>query len=457
MGGLGDIARHFGLKAIYVLAVWGVTRVFRAGRRRLLRQLSNAAERDERRPPPTAAQTPQHKPAPRYKVYHNLTLDYKPSNPRWLQEAVSLDPADLATDLSWQCPILIRFQTLSAASISYMIHAPSKFLRMLTPPWCPCLTIITIIITIIIIIITTSIIIVTSIIVVVVVVLALEVQSWYRQQLEAQPVRFMEIVAMKGLVWAVADAARFVGACPADVVPLVNATSAVNAVLGSLELRRGDWVLMLNTTYPAVQLGLEELLRPELVVDAVQAALGAVGGRRRVRLAVLDHVVSFPPVVLPVAELVKLCKKVGARVLVDGAHAIGNVPSLQVPTLGADYYTTNLHKWGCSPKAAALLWVVPEHQDAMRPLVTSHGYRLGFRVAGMLAVQLPPLREYGCTAEDSARLQRWLRYEKNIEHPRCNQRNRRNEKKSGVVLGMVSYSRGVVRAGQHASAPSAQP
>ncbi|GIL91225.1 hypothetical protein Vretimale_18876 [Volvox reticuliferus] len=39
-------------------------------------------------------------------------------------------------------------------------------------------------------------------------------------------------------------------------------------------------------------------------------------------------------------------------------------------------------------------------------------------VAGMLAVQLPPLRpDYGCTAEDAVQIQRWLRYERNIEVP----------------------------------------
>ncbi|GIL58990.1 hypothetical protein Vafri_13974 [Volvox africanus] len=83
--------------------------------------------------------------------------------------------------------------------------------------------------------------------------LALETQSWYQQQLEAQPVRFMETMALKGLVWAVADAARFVGASPHDVVPVINATSAINAVLSSLPLGRGDWLLMFNTTYPAVK------------------------------------------------------------------------------------------------------------------------------------------------------------------------------------------------------------
>lgn len=42
-------------------------------------------------------------------------------------------------------------------------------------------------------------------------------------------------------------------------------------------------------------------------------------------------------------------------------------------------------------------------------------WRAGGGAAGMLAVELPPLREYGCTAEDAVRLQRLLRYDKDIE------------------------------------------
>lgn len=39
----------------------------------------------------------------------------------------------------------------------------------------------------------------------------------------------------------------------------------------------------------------------------------------------------------------------------------------------------------------------------------------GAGVAGMLALELPPMAGYGCTAGDAVRLQRWLRGERNIE------------------------------------------
>ena len=68
----------------------------------------------------------------------------------------------------------------------------------------------------------------------------------------------------------------------------------------------------------------------------------------------------------------------GAKVLVDGAHAIGNI-TLNIPALGADAYVTNCHKWLCTPRGTALLWVAKGFQDTVRPLVPSHGADLGFQ------------------------------------------------------------------------------
>lgn len=69
----------------------------------------------------------------------------------------------------------------------------------------------------------------------------------------------------------------------------------------------------------------------------------------------------------------------GCKTLVDGAHALGSLPALDVPSLGATYYTANLHKWVCAPKGAAFLWAERGAQAGLRPPVVSHGYGQGFR------------------------------------------------------------------------------
>ena len=65
------------------------------------------------------------------------------------------------------------------------------------------------------------------------------------------------------------------------------------------------------------------------------------------------------------------------RVLVDGAHAPGVLP-LDVPSLGVDWYTANLHKWAHAPRSCGFLWAAPEHQAHLHPLVISWGLDSGF-------------------------------------------------------------------------------
>lgn len=71
------------------------------------------------------------------------------------------------------------------------------------------------------------------------------------------------------------------------------------------------------------------------------------------------------------------CSAPQAKILVDGAHALGQMP-LAIEALGADYFVANCHKWLCSPRGAAILWVRRQCQDGFQPLVKSHGLGCGF-------------------------------------------------------------------------------
>jgi isopenicillin-N epimerase len=209
-------------------------------------------------------------------------------------------------------------------------------------------------------------------------------QHALRARLEAQPVLFLDREFESLLDTARNAVARFVGAHPADLVFVPNATHAVNTVLQQLVLKPGDELLTTNHAYNACKNALNAVARrtgatvvvvhvpfplrsPDDVVDAVLSAVTP-----RTRLALLDHVTSPTAVILPLETLCPALSSRGVDVLVDGAHAPGMLP-LDLNALGAAYYTGNLHKWVCAPKGAAFLWVRPDRQDGLAPLVVSHG------------------------------------------------------------------------------------
>ncbi len=212
----------------------------------------------------------------------------------------------------------------------------------------------------------------------------LKFQQMLQERLERQPVSFL-IDEFEPL-WNEArrTLAQFVGADADDLVFMPNATTGVNTVLHSLKFKRGDQLLTTNHAYNACRCALEfvaardgarvvvvkipfPLASTQQVVDVVLAKV-----TRRTRLALLDHVTSSTGLVLPLEKIVRELSARGIETLVDGAHAPGMIP-LNLKKLGAAYYAGNCHKWICSPKGAALLYVRRDQQARIRPLVISHG------------------------------------------------------------------------------------
>jgi isopenicillin-N epimerase len=108
---------------------------------------------------------------------------------------------------------------------------------------------------------------------------------------------------------------------------------------------------------------------PDEVVEAVWS-----GVTPRTRLLFLSHVTSRTAVILPIAPLVARARAAGILSVIDGAHAPGQL-DLDLAALGADVYAGNCHKWLSSPKGAGFLYVRPEQQERIQPLVISWGWR----------------------------------------------------------------------------------
>jgi isopenicillin-N epimerase len=217
----------------------------------------------------------------------------------------------------------------------------------------------------------------------------LAAQDAWRARMEAQPSRFMTRDLPGALRQAAAALAGFLGAEPDGLAFVTNATEGCNAVLRSLALRPGDEVLLLSHAYGAVRKTVgfmaaasgarvieAPLPFPRPTAEAVLAALAAALGPRT-RIAVLDHITSASALVLPIAAMVALCRARDVPVLVDGAHAPGQVP-LDLRAIGADWYAGNAHKWLFAPKGCAFLYTAPAQRAETHPVVISHGLGQGY-------------------------------------------------------------------------------
>jgi len=216
---------------------------------------------------------------------------------------------------------------------------------------------------------------------------ALDAQRAWRDRLEHNPVGFFLRAYVPALTASRVALAEFLGADPDDLAYVTNATSAVNTVLRSLAFEPGDEILVTDATYPACRNAADYVAQrtgARVVVaklpfpctdiaqlgQAIEAALTP-----RTTLALLDHITSSTALVLPLRQVVAAVQARGVDVLVDGAHAPGQV-AVDLDEIGAAYSTGNCHKWLCTPKGAAYLHVRRDRQDRVHPLTISHGAAL---------------------------------------------------------------------------------
>lgn len=229
--------------------------------------------------------------------------------------------------------------------------------------------------------------------------IVLNEQRRWIERMEEQPVLFFREVDML-MHDARASLATYIGARPQDVVYVTNSTYGVNVAAHAFgnHLQSGDEILTTDHEYGAcdrawhqhcVSKGIR-YIRAEIPIpvpssqELVEIIWSKVTARTKVLF--LSHITSPTAVRLPVEELCARAKAAGIRSVVDGSHAPGHVP-LDLSTLQADVYTANCHKWMCTPKGSAFLWVNEDLHQLMSPLIVSWGRASAEQQGGAFIVE----------------------------------------------------------------------
>lgn len=163
--------------------------------------------------------------------------------------------------------------------------------------------------------------------------------------------------------------ADFIGAEPEEIVFVRNATEAINLVASSHPRARQGPVL---TTWANHHSGLLPWRRPgapepvRLEPDGT-LALADLEQKLAVHPALLclPHVSNALGIEMPVAEAVRLARRVGTLVLIDGAQSVPHQP-VDVGRLGCDFLVWSGHKM-LAPEGIGVLWARREHLETMEP------------------------------------------------------------------------------------------
>ncbi|MGB5975702.1 MAG: aminotransferase class V-fold PLP-dependent enzyme, partial [Nodosilinea sp.] len=182
--------------------------------------------------------------------------------------------------------------------------------------------------------------------------------------------------------WAMAEAAQARAAIAAELGTTAEAitltedvTVGCNIPLWGIAWRAGDHLLLSDCEHPGIIAAVQEICRRFEVTYSLCPLLDTVNGgdpaavvaqhlQPNTRLLVISHIFWNTGQVLPLEEIVRVCRDRPTPVLtlVDAAQSAGALP-LDLAHLGVDFYAFTGHKWWCGPAGLGGLYVRPEARE----------------------------------------------------------------------------------------------
>jgi len=197
--------------------------------------------------------------------------------------------------------------------------------------------------------------------------------------------------------------AQLINAAPHEILLTRSASESMQVLIGQYgALEAGDAVLWSNLDYPAMRYAMAWLegrrgarpvelqftlpLSRDALLDRYAAAIRDTPG---LKLMLLSQVYPANGQQVPVREIAALARERGIDVLVDSAHALGQV-ALDVQALGVDFAGFNLHKWIGAPPGLGFVFIRASHLKKIEPHFGDRDYAED-DIRGRLHAGMPPV------------------------------------------------------------------
>ena len=208
----------------------------------------------------------------------------------------------------------------------------------------------------------------------------------FRRTLEAYPSKYM---------WGGWDeqkeevrriAAKLLNAASDEIALIHNTTEGMNLVAASLDLKKGDEVIVGNHEhrtatspwlYHQESKGIR-IVRPELPImptsheDIFKVYQEAI--TKKTKVISMVHLTNTNGMILPVKKICDLARQNNILTVIDAAQSMGAI-HCDMKNIGCDFFTASGHKWLYSPKGTGIFFARKDRQDLLKPFIANRAYK----------------------------------------------------------------------------------
>lgn len=168
----------------------------------------------------------------------------------------------------------------------------------------------------------------------------------------------------------------FLNSQPDQIAITRNTTEGMNILAQSLNLNKGDEVILTEEEHvggAAPWLHLQNSVGIKIVVVSLANAKKNICHQlkksitKKTKIVAVSHITSLTGTVLPIKDIIDLCRANNVLSIIDGAQAVGQIP-IDLKALDPDFYVSSGHKWLFGPNGTGILYLNKNYLKNTAPL-----------------------------------------------------------------------------------------